>query len=77
MVKSAKFVVHSAVFLRQLKKVSETDLLAISARIAIVILRIVGHIYQNKICLFGLSIGCEINKVFLKYQRLVVIAKGL
>ena len=66
MVKSAKFVVRYAVFLRQLKKVSETDLLTISARIAIVVLQIVGHIFQNKICLYGLRNGCEINKVFLK-----------
>ena len=64
-------------FLDTIKRESEMGILVISARIARAILRIVGLIFQSKICLFGLRSGCEINKVFLKYRQLAVIAKEL
>ena len=52
-------------------------ILATFVRIVAVILRIEGHTFQSEICLSGLSIGCETNRVFLKYPKQVDIAKEL
>ena len=34
-------------------------------------------IFRSTICLSGLSVGCEINRVFLKYRKRADIAKEL
>ena len=61
MVKKRKLCCPQCGFLDTIKKASEMDILVISARIARAILRIVGLIFQGKICLFGLRSGCEIE----------------
>ena len=75
MQKTRKSGVHIVVFLIQLKRESAVVVLATFARIVAVILQTEDLIFQIKICLFGLSIGCETSRVFLKYPRQVDTVK--
>ena len=52
-------------------------ILAFFVRIVAVIVQTGDLIFQSKICLSGLSFGYEISRVFLKYPKRAVIAKGL
>ena len=64
-------------FLDTIKRVKERDIHAIIVKIVRAISQIAASILLIRICLYGLSIGCEISKVYPRLRKKVDIAKEL
>ena len=77
MVKTRKIHCPHCGFLDTIKKVKEQAIHAIIVKIVRAISLIVESILLIKICSFGLSVGCAINKAYHKLQRQVDIVKGI